>query len=515
VLRGLAQLAVGGEGRALLEGPGPLQERVVGVEHHQAAVARAGADAGGPQGAGVAEGSVEPKGAQGLTGGAVALARADRDHGLARVAGRAGVGHRLQIDPEVVLGEEVLVPALGGLRDQGASGVGTLLARLAVAEGTVADRLLDHDVGIPLRLLDHLQRPLVILGVARQHRGFEDQLARGVDRDHPLVPVEGLGGALAPVAHLRIVHRDDPVRAHPLAQGGPVRLARDVLHQDLRQEVGRLDQPRALGAVGGEVREPSSGLAEETVGVGDDLPEEGPAGRRIVPVDGRLALEAAAEVAGEGVGRRVALRGSPLLAGQGAHQLDDPVGEEVVGVLDRAAPQDVAGIQGRFNLVPLEVAGPTGEGQALLEHRAHPAVDDELGEKELQRALGEGAVVEADPQRNLPAQVEGGAGGRPLVGDVVVGLQEQRGGEQARGEARPPIVGSVQRGEGLVAKDLPAPGGEEPVEGLPPDVGEIEVIGLKQAALRPALPKHRDYPLACLRRSYQTNRTNESFRPGF
>src|SRR5207245_7185874 len=102
----------------------------------------------------------------------------------------------------------------------------------------------------------------------------------------------------------------------------------------------------------------------------------------------------------------------------------------------------------------LEVAGLTGEGEALAEDRAHPVMDDELGPKQLQGALGERALVEADPQGDLPAQIEGGPRRGLVVGDPVVRLQEQRARPQARGHARASVIRTVPRREMLVTKAL-------------------------------------------------------------
>ena len=122
--------------------------------------------------------------------------------------------------------------------------------------------------------------------------------------------------------------------------------------------------------------------------------------------------------------------------------------------LTAAPTQDVAGVQNDLELATPEVARLAREVQALLEDRPHPLVQDQVRPKQLQRALGEGPLLQADAQRHLPAQVEV----RPRLGLLVryslVGLQEQRRRQQARWDARSPVVRAVEVGEVLVAEQL-------------------------------------------------------------
>jgi hypothetical protein len=74
-----------------------------------------------------------------------------------------------------------------------------------------------------------------------------------------------------------------------------------------------------------------------------------------------------------------------------------------------------------------------------LEDGAHLLVLDALRAEQLQGALGAGARVEADPQRDLPAQIAVGARLGLLIRDAVVGLQEQRGRQEARGALGRPL----------------------------------------------------------------------------
>ena len=160
---------------------------------------------------------------------------------------------------------------------------------VAVAVGAVAHRLRDRDPGIRFRLLDQLQRLLVVLGVARQHRRRRDELALGVDGDGGLVPVE------APLALLRPWRISgswtETTRSGltPCWRAAPSAPALDVLQQQPREQVGRLMQPRVLRGVGRAGRA-LRGHIEQAVGVGDDALQEGGPRRGVVPVDAAAPL---------------------------------------------------------------------------------------------------------------------------------------------------------------------------------------------------------------------------------
>ena len=90
MLSGLTQLPIGCERGTFLKSACGLEERFVGMEHHQPPVAWAGADTGGVQGTDVAHVGVEPKGVEWLIGCAIALARTNRDDGGTDLSGRTG-----------------------------------------------------------------------------------------------------------------------------------------------------------------------------------------------------------------------------------------------------------------------------------------------------------------------------------------------------------------------------------------------------------------------------------------
>ena len=100
--------------------------------------------------------------------------------------------------------------------------------------------------------------------------------------------------------------------------------------------------------------------------------------------------------------------------------------------------------------------------------------------KELQRALGEGPLLQADPQRDLPSQVEVRSRLCLLIGCPFIGLQEQRRRQQARRNARATVVQTVEVGEVLVAEQLSLVHGKKAVEGVPTHVIEVGVLATTQ-----------------------------------
>jgi len=298
------------------------------------------------------------------------------------------------------------------------------------------------------------------------------------------------------------MHRHHPVGADALPERRPLRPALDVLQQQARQQGGRPMQACALRGVGRQAGERVPGHVEQAVGVGDDALQEHLPRLEVVPVDRRLALQARPEVAGQAVRRRPALRGTTGQRGQGSHELADPVGQQVVGVLDRAPAQDEARVQhGRDRARP-EVARPAGEGQAPLEDGPHLVVQDQLGAEQLQGALGEGALLQADAERHRPAQVEVGPRLGLLVGDAVVGLQQQRRRQQARRDARPPVGQAIEAGEVLIPEQVVALTGEHTVERVPTDMIQIRMIGSQHPTVGRACPKHLQHPLDASREVY-------------
>src|SRR5215207_6915377 len=245
-------------------------------------------------------------------------------------------------------------------------------------------------------------------------------------------------------------------------------------------------QPPALRVARRNVRQCRAGHLQQTIGVGYDASQELLPGLGIIPVNARLSLHRRAKVAPQAMfaGPPLRVRAGGGSGGQFPRQLYDPIGQQVVGVLERSPAQDVGGVQNDLEPAAPEVARPAREVQTLAENRLHTLVDNQTRPKQLQRALGEGSLLEADSQRDFPAQIEVRLRLCFLIGDSFVGLQKQRRRQKARGDARAPVVRAVEVGEVLVAEQLPPVQSEEAVEGVPPHVIEVGML----AAVRIRLP---------------------------
>ena len=78
----------------------------------------------------------------------------------------------------------------------------------------------------------------------------------------------------------------------------------------------------------------------------------------------------------------------------------------------------------------------------------------QLGPEQLQRTLGKGSILNLNPQRHLPTDVEVSPRLGLGVAHLVVGLQQQRRGQQAGRHAVPSIVRTVDLGEIVIAEQL-------------------------------------------------------------
>ena len=78
-----------------------------------------------------------------------------------------------------------------------------------------------------------------------------------------------------------------------------------------------------------------------------------------------------------------------LSPGQSAHELDNPVGKQVVGILHRTPAEDRCGVQSNLEFARLQIPDALCIGERLLEDIAGLLVDDQLRAEQLQRALGE------------------------------------------------------------------------------------------------------------------------------
>src|SRR5829696_10451669 len=93
----------------------------------------------------------------------------------------------------------------------------------------------------------------MVRAIARQHVRRRDQLALGINRDRRLMSIETPPRALATMAHLRVVHGHNTIRADYLLETSPVLWALDVLHQQTGKQPSRLMQPLAQWLVCGEL----------------------------------------------------------------------------------------------------------------------------------------------------------------------------------------------------------------------------------------------------------------------
>ncbi len=125
---------------------------------------------------------------------------------------------------------------------------------------------------------------------------------------------------------------------------------------------------------------------------------------------------------------------------QRPYHLDYAISQQVIGVLDRAAPQNVAGIQGGLHTMTFEIACLPGKPEATLEHRSDFLMQYQVGAKQLQSALGKGLIVHSDAQSHLPPDVKIS----PLLGffitHLVMRLQQEGSSQHAGRHTIPPII---------------------------------------------------------------------------
>ena len=127
---------------------------------------------------------------------------------------------------------------------------------------------------------------------------------------------------------------------------------------------------------------------------------------------------------------------------------------------ERCRVQDQA--QGRA----LQQALLPGQLQAAQKDGLELVVQDQLGPKRLQRALGKGLGIDLHPQGHLPTQIQA----RPAVcfgvADLVVHLQQQRRGQETGRDRGAFVVETVEGGELLVSEQPVAHLRQLPVEAV-------------------------------------------------
>ena len=104
--------------------------------------------------------------------------------------------------------------------------------------------------------------------------------------------------------------------------------------------------------------------------------------------------------------------------------------------------------------------------------------------------LAKGPVLHLNPQGHLPTEVEVGPGLGLGVADLVVGLQQQRGRQQAGWHTVPPVVGAVEHGEVGVPEQLAPQRSQQTVEGLPPHMVKIQPVRFPETPRIRTLSQH-------------------------
>jgi hypothetical protein len=204
---------------------------------------------------------------------------------------RAGARPGLRIDRKRRLGKEPLVGDHGHFGHQGPPRIGERLARCAIPIRGVGNGFVDPCLGRRLGGLHYCQRLGAIGRIARQDAHCCHQLGVGVSHHLGFVPIKAVAAALAPVPHLRIVLRHQPVLGHALLELRSSLRPFDVLQQDPAQQPGRFAQGLLLGTA---CRQPAQRLADQfqhAVRIRDHLSEELTTGGRGGPVDVGLPLE--------------------------------------------------------------------------------------------------------------------------------------------------------------------------------------------------------------------------------
>src|SRR3972149_6059154 len=138
---------------------------------------------------------------------------------LSNLSRWASTGTHLQVDLEIILGEESLIGTPRHLGHQSALGINEGLPGSTIAVGSIPDCYLYLRASILLALLHQLHCTSVVMRVPGQYLDRSDELRVGVYHHRHLVTVKTVAAALATVAHLRVVNRDDAIAAHLLLQG--------------------------------------------------------------------------------------------------------------------------------------------------------------------------------------------------------------------------------------------------------------------------------------------------------
>ena len=175
VLHGLAEVAIGCESRTVLERAGGLQQGFLRVQTDLAPAARSRGHTAGAERTGRTEGRVKVEIAPGLLYPGHRGIEAPPAHRTRHLARRTGAGAGRQVNLKILLGKMGPGRSFGHLGDQGAPGVGKLLAGVAIPIGRIGEGGGDRSAGVPFTLGHQLQRPLGILGKGIPHNSAVKQ----------------------------------------------------------------------------------------------------------------------------------------------------------------------------------------------------------------------------------------------------------------------------------------------------------------------------------------------------
>src|SRR5215813_7856425 len=245
-----------------------------------------------------------------------------------------------------------------------------------------------------------------------------------------LKAVEGLGAALAAVAHDFILDRDAPVRRDVLLETSPARSTLGVWFGVLRHQVGNrlhhLLHRRLLRRELGLLLQPAlpsfSLLQDQPQGF---LPRGGRP-----PIEIQRRFETAVPHQQQARVRDNRVDGRVQLLGCKPHELAQRMPEQVEGILDTARAEQRGRIQHRPQL-------PGAKATRLLCQRHRPlqqglvqVVLDEPHAKVEQGALAEGQLLGVETiQHHLPALVHHREFHRIPIAHVAVGLQQRSEGQ--------------------------------------------------------------------------------------
>ena len=300
------------------------------------------------------------------------------------------------------------------------------------------------------------------------------------------------------MTHLGVVYRHHPVTAHSILQTYPIFRALDILKQQPPQQFGRLHYPLASSPVLIQqfLRLPAQ--LQQPVTISRYLSKQRCASGPVVPVYAGLTLHACGHIPLVSVRRRPLSKIASLKFRKRSHQLHDSIRKKVVGVLHRAAAQNIGRVQRHLHPATLQVSCLPRKPQAALEHLSRLLMQYQARPKQLKRTLGERPGLHLDTQRHLPAYVEV----RSLLGlgiaRPIIGLKKQRRCQKTRRHAVSAVVSAVQFREVLVSKQLSTQRGQQAVETPTSHVLYVQTVGSPKPSLVGLLSQHSHSPLSLI-----------------